>query len=96
MFAMSNGVLDDGTKVLPDNWMRNSTQASPGSNNYGYLWWLNGDGTYRASGIFGQGIYFNPAENLIIVVQGAWPQATGAQFAAHRDGMFRAIEATLK
>jgi CubicO group peptidase (beta-lactamase class C family) len=94
MFAMSNGVLPDGTRILPQNWMQESTQASPGSNNYGYLWWLNGDGTYRASGIFGQGIYFNPEEDLIIVVQGAWPQATGARFAAHRDALFQAIESS--
>ncbi|MDO8907851.1 MAG: serine hydrolase domain-containing protein [Pseudohongiella sp.] len=94
MFAMSNGVLPDGTGILPQNWMKDSTQASPGSDNYGYLWWLNGDGTYRASGIFGQGIYFNPAEDLIIVVQGAWPQATGARFATHRDALFKAIEAS--
>lgn len=96
MFAMSNGVLADGTEVLPQNWMQDSTQASPASNNYGYLWWLNGDGTYRASGIFGQGIYFNPADDLIIVVQGAWPQATGAALAGHRDGLFRAVENMLK
>jgi CubicO group peptidase (beta-lactamase class C family) len=96
MFAMSNGVLADGTEVLPPNWMHDSTQASPASDSYGYLWWLNGDGTYRASGIFGQGIYFNPADDLIIVVQGAWPQATGAAFAAHRDGLFRAVENQLK
>ena len=93
---MSNGVLADGTEVLPPNWMQDSTQASPASANYGYLWWLNGDGTYRASGIFGQGIYFNPADDLIIVVQGAWPQATGAAFAAHRDGLFNAVANQLK
>lgn len=91
MFAMNNGVLEDGTEVLPQNWMRDSTQPSPGSDNYGYLWWLNGDGSYRASGIFGQGIYFNPAEDLIIVVQGAWPRATDPVFAAHRDAMFAAV-----
>lgn len=92
MFAMSNGVLADGTRVLPDNWMHVSTQASPGSSNYGYLWWLNGDGSYRASGIFGQGIYFNPAEDLIIVVQGAWPRATDPVLAAHRDALFNAVK----
>ncbi|MBU2097212.1 MAG: beta-lactamase family protein [Gammaproteobacteria bacterium] len=94
-FAMTNGVLPDGTEVLPDNWMQDSTQPSPGSDNYGYLWWLNGDGTYRASGIFGQGIYFNPAEDLIIVVQGAWPRATDPVFAAHRDAMFNAVKDAL-
>lgn len=92
LFAMTNGELPDGTQVLPDNWMRESTTASPASDNYGYLWWLNGDGSYRASGIFGQGIYFNPVEDLIIVVQGAWPRATDPVLAAHRDALFRAVQ----
>lgn len=96
MFAMSNGELADGTRVLPDNWMMESTRASPGSDNYGYLWWLNGDGSYRASGIFGQGIYFNPAEDLIVVVQGAWPRATDPVFASHRDALFNAVRDSLR
>jgi CubicO group peptidase (beta-lactamase class C family) len=91
MLVMNGGVLADGTRVVPENWIAESTAPSPGSDGYGYLWWLNQDGSYRASGIFGQGIYFNPQQNLIIVVQGAWPQATGARFAAHRDAFFHAI-----
>jgi CubicO group peptidase (beta-lactamase class C family) len=92
LFIMNDGVLHDGTRVLPEGWIAESIAPSPGSNNYGYLWWLEGGGVFRASGIFGQGIYVNPAENLAIVVQGAWPQATGARFSAHRDGFFKAVE----
>ena len=95
LLVLNDGMLADGTRVVPQGWVQESTQASPGSDNYGYLWWLNGDGTFRASGIFGQGIYLNPEENLAIVVQGAWPQATGAGFSRHRDAMFRAIEQQL-
>ncbi|HLT63184.1 MAG TPA: serine hydrolase [Pseudohongiella sp.] len=95
LFAMNDGVLPDGTRVLPENWMRDSTTPSPASANYGYLWWLDGDGIFRASGIFGQGIYLNPQTQTIIVVQGAWPQATNAQLAAHRDAMFRAVDRAL-
>ena len=94
-FAMAGGVLPDGTRVLPETWMQESTSPSPGSDNYGYLWWLDGDGTFRASGIFGQGIYLNPQTQTIVVVQGAWPQATGTQFASHRDAMFRAVNQAL-
>lgn len=94
-FAMAGGVLPDGTRVLPETWMQESTAPSPGSDNYGYLWWLDGDGTFRASGIFGQGIYLNPQTQTIVVVQGAWPQATGTQFASHRDAMFRAVNQAL-
>ncbi|ALO47504.1 serine hydrolase domain-containing protein [Pseudohongiella spirulinae] len=95
LLVLNDGVLHDGTRVVPEGWISESIAPSPGSDNYGYLWWLNGDGTFRASGIFGQGIYFNPQENLTIVVQGAWPQATGASFAAHRDAFFSAVSASL-
>ena len=95
LLVMNDGMLHDGTRVVPEGWIAESTEPSPGSNNYGYLWWLNGDGSFRASGIFGQGIYFNPDEALVIVVQGAWPQATGSSFAMHRDNFFKAVEASL-
>ncbi|HDZ08874.1 serine hydrolase domain-containing protein [Pseudohongiella sp.] len=95
LLVMNDGVLHDGSRLVPEGWIAESTEPSAGSDNYGYLWWLNGDGTFRASGIFGQGIYLSPEENLVIVVQGAWPQATGASFASHRDGFFKAVEASL-
>lgn len=95
LLVMNDGVLHDGTRVVPEGWIEASVSPSPASDNYGYLWWLNGDGSFRASGIFGQGIYFDPAQQLVIVVQGAWPQATGADFAAHRDGFFAAVAAQL-
>ncbi len=96
LFILNDGVLHDGTAVLPDDWMVQSTTPSPASDGYGYLWWLEGDGTYRASGIFGQGIYFNPENNLAIVVQGGWPQATGSEFGAHRDAFFSAVDNMLE
>jgi CubicO group peptidase (beta-lactamase class C family) len=96
LFAMGGGVLHDGTRVLPEGWMRESTMPSQGSEGYGYLWWLGEGGTYRASGIFGQGIYFNPATELVIVVQGAWPTATGAELSRHRDAFFQAMDDHLR
>lgn len=95
LFAMSSGVLADGTQVLPNNWMQESTTPSKGSAQYGYLWWLENDGVFRASGIFGQGIYINPANNLVVVALSAWRTAQGAEYAAHRDGVFRAIDSML-
>lgn len=95
LLVMNDGVLRDGTRLVPEGWIAESTEPSAGSDGYGYLWWLNGDGSFRASGIFGQGIYLNPQENLVIVVQGAWPQATGASFGMHRDSFFKAVEASL-
>lgn len=95
LFAMNDGVLADGTQVLPQNWMQESTMPSKGSAQYGYLWWLEADGVYRASGIFGQGIYINPANNLVVVALSAWRTAQGAEYAAHRDAVFKAIDEML-
>ena len=95
LFAMNGGVLADGTRVVPENWMEQSTTPSPGFDGYGYLWWLQGDGIYRASGIFGQGIYINPEQDLVIAVLSAWTTATGSEYSAHRNGFFQAVDAML-
>jgi len=95
LFAMNGGVLADGTQVLPANWMHEATSPSPANEGYGYLWWLSGEGVFRASGIYGQGIYINPAQDLVIVVLSAWPVATGGTYGRHRGALFSAIDATL-
>jgi len=75
LFALADGQLADGTRVLPAGWMAASTAPSKGYDGYGYFWWLNGDSTYSASGIFGQSIYINPQENVVIAVHSAWNEA---------------------
>ncbi|MEX2131510.1 MAG: serine hydrolase domain-containing protein [Pseudohongiellaceae bacterium] len=92
LFAMNDGVLPDGTRVLPEGWMAESTAPSPASDGYGYFWWLDGGGVFRASGIYGQGIYFNPASETVIVVLSAWTAASGGDWGAHRNRVFRAID----
>jgi CubicO group peptidase (beta-lactamase class C family) len=75
LFALNNGRLADGTPVLPKDWMAESTTPSKGYKYYGYQWWLPGDGSYRASGSFGQGIYVVPAANMVIALHSARPHA---------------------
>jgi CubicO group peptidase (beta-lactamase class C family) len=101
LFALADGVLPDGTRVLPEGWIEESTTPSPGSDGYGYLWWLSEDGegnpTYDARGIFGQGIHINPRTNLVIVVLSAWTHAAagGTESQAHRVAMYNAIDRAL-
>ena len=76
LFALGNGRLPDGTRVLPDNWMAESTAPSKGNSGYGYLWWLNEDGSYRALGIFGQEIYIDPNKDIVIALQSARAKAS--------------------
>ena len=73
LFAMNDGVLADGTEVLPEGWMQESTEPSKGFGAYGYLWWLHGDGRYGTPGVYGQRIFIDPASNLIIAAQSNTP-----------------------
>ena len=95
LFAMNDGVLPDGTRVLPEGWMAASTSPSKAYKGYGYLWWLRPNGTYAAQGIFGQMIYINPKTETVIVTHSAWPKAVGDEFGAHRWAMVEAIESAL-
>jgi len=95
LFALNNGRLPDGKPVLPRTWMQESTTPSKGAPYYGYLWWLLGDGAYRASGIFGQGIYIDPAANLVIAMHSARPHASRREDSALQLAMYRAVAAAL-
>lgn len=75
--------------------MQESTTPSKGAPYYGYLWWLLGDGAYRASGIFGQGIYIDPAANLVIAMHSARPHASRREDSALQLAMYRAVAAAL-
>ena len=95
LFALSDGVLADGTRVLPEGWMQASTTASTGSDQYGYLWWLWPEGQYRALGIFGQTIAVYPDRNLVLATHGAAPTAVGGEPPRHREAFFAALVAHL-
>jgi CubicO group peptidase (beta-lactamase class C family) len=96
LFALNDGQLADGTRVLPEGWMQESTTPSRGAPYYGYFWWLAGDGAFRASGIFGQGIMIDPAENLVIALHSARPHADRDEEWALQFAMFKAITEALK
>jgi CubicO group peptidase (beta-lactamase class C family) len=96
LFTLNNGRLADGTPVLPRDWMKQSTTPSRGADYYGYLWWLTDSGAYRASGIFGQGIYIDPAENLVIAMHSARPDASKRADWELQMAMFQAVTEALK
>ena len=96
LFALQQGLLPDGTEVLPDGWMDESTAPSPAFDGYGYLWWLREDSRYSAIGIFGQAISIDPEENLVIVTHSVWPQATGQNFSEHRSAFVKALTDALR
>ncbi len=96
LFALNNGRLLSGARVLPETWMRESITPSKGSQRYGYQWWLGEGGVFEASGIFGQGILINPAENLVIAIQSARPDASKDSDWALQSALYKAITKALK
>jgi CubicO group peptidase (beta-lactamase class C family) len=55
---------------------------------YGYLWWVHRNGDFQALGAFGQWIYVNPRDKLVVVMLSAVPRhvyMTPEQLAQHRD-----------
>jgi CubicO group peptidase (beta-lactamase class C family) len=74
-----DGATIAGEAIVPDGWLRAATtkQADIGEpgRGYGYQWWTNDDGSFDARGIFGQGIFIDPATRLVIASSGNWPNA---------------------
>jgi CubicO group peptidase (beta-lactamase class C family) len=87
-----------GKQVVPPWWIAQATtkQIDNGNAGYGYFWWMRPDGSYQASGIFGQSITTFRDERLIIVTNSAWPAATGRELGAARTAMIAAIREAAK
>ena len=90
-FVLDEGVID-GRPVLPPGWAREATtkQIENGQAGYGYFWWMQPNGAYQASGIFGQSITTFRQDRIIIVVNSAWPKSGGPDL---RDGRIALINA---
>ena len=85
-FVQQDGVLD-GKRMVPEGWFEQAGASHTIGGklvNYGYFWWPvpAGDpihaGAFEARGIFGQFMYINPRERLVIVVLSARPKPTGS------------------
>lgn len=86
LLVQADGVID-GKRIVPEGWFAEAGSAKEIGGkrvDYGYLWWTfaKGDaaneGAFQAIGIFGQHLYVNPREKVVIVVWGARPKPTGS------------------
>jgi len=78
-FVLDGGVID-GKHVVPEGWFKEAGRAhvmGGKSVDYGYFWWplpkgdpIHAD-AFQAIGIFGQHMYINPREKVVIVVLSA-------------------------
>ncbi len=57
------------TQVIPAIWVNESTTPHSKTSNggYGYMWWINSDSSYYASGFMGQKILVIPKHEIVIV-----------------------------
>lgn len=95
----------NGEQILPKEWVKDSLDASadyskPGSNydaynaiGYGYQWWVpEGDeGEFMAIGVYGQWIYVNPSNRVIIVKTSADPDFMEKGYELKHVELFRGI-----
>jgi CubicO group peptidase (beta-lactamase class C family) len=96
LLALADGVLPDGTRVLPEDWMAASTAPSQGYEGYGYKWWLDADGRYGAYGIFGQTIAIDPKAQLVIAVHSNAQAASGSAYGQELEAALAAISEHLR
>ena len=96
LLALADGVLPDGTRVVPEGWMAASTTASQGYEGYGYKWWLYGDQRFGARGVFGQAIFVDPKANVVIAAHGNGQIASGSDHNRELDAALLAISDFLR
>ena len=105
LFFANGGVIGE-THVLPDGWTRDASSPKTLANNsplnYGYMWWPIGgptgspdDGAFAAEGIFGQAIYINRREQVVIAQWGAQTKPTGGAKIEDND-FFAAVVSALR
>jgi CubicO group peptidase (beta-lactamase class C family) len=102
-------ILNDGTigsrRILPEGWVNEATaprQVGGQPLSYGYMWWAvpsrSGDfedGAFSARGIFGQYIYINPRQGLVITVLSARSKPRGAEVILDND-FFNSVAEALR
>lgn len=95
----------NGEQILPKDWVRDSLDASaeyskPGANHdaynaigYGYQWWVpeGEEGEFMAIGVYGQWIYVNPSNRVIIVKTSADPDFMEKDYELKHVEFFRGI-----
>ncbi len=100
-----NGGSYQGKQILTKDWVKDSMDVSaaysrPGANQdaynvigYGYQWWVpeGNQGEFMAIGVYGQWIYVNPSQKVIIVKTSADPDFMAEGYELKHVEFFRAV-----
>ena len=104
LFVQQDGVID-GERIVPEGWFREAGSAhviGDKSIDYGYFWWPipAGDpihhGAFEALGIFGQHLYINPSQKLVIVVLSARPKPDSGFHVLEDESFFASVARSLQ
>ena len=98
LFFLHGGTIN-GEQILPAGWVKAASashvQSDEPGMGYGYFWWIHPNGTYEAEGIFGQSIFLDPKNDIVIVTNSAWPVPDDDKYWAAQDAYFAAVEKAL-
>lgn len=83
-YVLEDGVVD-GIRTVPEGWFAAASSRYINADrfyetaDYGYQWWVDPEPitSFRAGGIFGQGILIDPHRNLVIASNSNWTSALG-------------------
>lgn len=95
-FVVESG-KSGGKQIVPPGWFPDAGLPKRVGNrlvSYGCGWWSEPRGAFRAYGIFGQSIYINPQQHVVIVVWSAQEKPTGSAAvddSAFFEGVLRAL-----
>lgn len=94
-FVLNNGRIGD-VQVVPQDWFAMATvkQVDIGTAGlgYGFQWWTYDDGSVAAQGIFGQGIFIDPARKLVIASNSNWPRAIAGDSEDKREAFYKRVQ----
>lgn len=93
---MLNGGKIGNEDIIDPEFTKDSTAllqpVNEQGDGYGYLWWRFADGSYAAFGIFGQMLYINPHQHLVIAQIAAWPSAGSKDLSQKRQAFIEAVQ----
>ena len=104
LMVQNNGVID-GDSIVPQGWFREAGSPHTIGDkmvNYGYQWWTMAssdpvhEGAFEAAGIFGQHLYINSRDKVVIVVLSARPKPSRAVRMLDDDAFFASVVRALR
>ncbi|MEM0976024.1 MAG: serine hydrolase [Pseudomonadota bacterium] len=80
-FVLDGGMID-GASIVPEGWFEAATSLQErvpddDKRDYGFQWWILEDGSFAALGIFGQAIYVDRPQNIVMAINASWDDAEG-------------------